>query len=121
VGKITQAIGRQLWHPQLTSASAMERREHEGNCLIQLEMESGALGVGEGEGSVLGLLGEGMDYAPLRSEDVAVSDSDEMRLLAGRVAVGIEPQAFGYKLGAPVEGGRRAGFIGGDEDSAVNT
>src|SRR5689334_6736578 len=51
MGKITQAIGQQSWHPQLTRPSAMERIEHEGNCLIQLDMESGAVGIGDLKGS----------------------------------------------------------------------
>ena len=119
--QISEAIARQLGHPQLTRGCTIESLKHEGNCLVEVKMESGALGIGKGDGLAFRrLLFPGMDHTPLRSKDVAVANRYEVRLLAGAVPVAIEPQALCYELGAAVEGGRTRRLVGADEDGSLD-
>ena len=107
ISEIANAIGRQLRHPQLPRLRMMQRIKHEGDRLLDLEMEPSALRICDLKCSVLRSFGPLVDDTTLAGEHVSISHRNEMRLLAGAVPIGIEPQALCYELRPPVEGGWR--------------
>ena len=119
-GEVGDAVGRNAWDKNLTTQSTLESAEDHLHPLLECDVETGHVGVGDGQHAGSPPLHEEGDDGPARPHDIAIADDTEAQVAGTFYIASGDKELVGAELGGAIEidGGRR--LVSGESDKAAD-